>query len=83
MHDIPFQQSVYHASANFAHRRMTHRSLGVGGYGFGGLRACPPEADETRVAPREVIKIRYEIIVMCQAQHIRIPFFLDPLRKVT
>jgi hypothetical protein len=41
MRDIPFQRSIYHASADFAHRRMTHRSLGVGGYGFGGPRACP------------------------------------------
>jgi hypothetical protein len=41
MHDIPFQQSSYHASADFAHRRMTHRSLGVGWDGFGGPRACP------------------------------------------
>jgi hypothetical protein len=48
MCDIPFQQSIYHASVDFAHRRMTHRSprlrevryserrkVGVGGYGFG------------------------------------------------
>jgi len=41
MRDIPFQRSIYHASADFAHRRMTHRSLGVGGYGFGGPRTCP------------------------------------------
>jgi hypothetical protein len=41
MRDIPFHRSIYHASADFAHRRMTHRSLGVGGYGFGGPRACP------------------------------------------
>ena len=41
MRDIPFQQSICHASADFAHRRMTHRSLGIGGYGFGGPRACP------------------------------------------
>jgi len=41
MRDIPFQRSIYHASADFAHRRMTHQSLGVGGYGFGGPRACP------------------------------------------
>jgi len=41
MRDIPFQRSIYHASADFAHRWMTHRSLGVGGYGFGGPRACP------------------------------------------
>jgi hypothetical protein len=41
MRDIPFQQSICHASADFAHRRMTHRSLGVGEYGFGGPRACP------------------------------------------
>jgi hypothetical protein len=41
MRDIPFQRSIYHASADFAHRRMTHRSLGVGGYGFGGPWACP------------------------------------------
>ena len=41
MRDIPFQRSIYHASVDFAHRRMTHRSLGVGGYGFGGPRACP------------------------------------------
>jgi hypothetical protein len=38
MRDIPFQRSIYHASADFAHRRMTHRSLGVGGYGFWGPR---------------------------------------------
>jgi len=41
MRDIPFQRLIYHASAGFAHRRMTHRSLGVGGYGFWGPRACP------------------------------------------
>jgi hypothetical protein len=41
MRDIPFQRSIYHASADFAHQWMTHRSLGVGGYGFGGPRACP------------------------------------------
>ena len=41
MRDIPFRRSMYHASADFAHRRMTHRSLGVGGYGFWGPRACP------------------------------------------
>jgi hypothetical protein len=41
MRDIPFQRSIYHASADFAHRWMTHRSLGVGGYAFGGPRACP------------------------------------------
>jgi len=29
MRDIPFQRSMYHASADFAHRRMTHRSLGA------------------------------------------------------
>ena len=29
MRDIPFQRSIYHASADFAHRRMTHRSLGA------------------------------------------------------
>jgi len=29
------------ASADFAYRQMTPRSLGVGGYGFGGPRACP------------------------------------------
>jgi len=37
----PFQRWICHASADFAHRRMTHRSLGVGGYGFWGPRACP------------------------------------------
>ena len=26
MRDIAFQQSIYHASADFAHRRMTHRA---------------------------------------------------------
>jgi len=41
MSDIPFQRLIYHAPADFTHRRMTHRSLGVGGYGFGGPRACP------------------------------------------
>jgi hypothetical protein len=41
MRDIPFQRSIYHASADFAHWRMTHRSPGVGGYGFRGPRACP------------------------------------------
>jgi len=25
----PFHRSIYHASADFAHRRMTHRSLGA------------------------------------------------------
>jgi hypothetical protein len=30
-----------HALADFAHWRMTHRSLGVGGYGYWGPRACP------------------------------------------
>jgi hypothetical protein len=48
MRDIPFQQSIYYASADFAHWRMTHRSphlrearyggrrkVGEGGYGFG------------------------------------------------
>ncbi len=39
--DIPFQRSIYHASADFAYRRVTQRSLGVGGYGFEGPRACP------------------------------------------
>jgi hypothetical protein len=29
MRDIPFQRSIYHGSADFAHRRMTHRSLGA------------------------------------------------------
>jgi hypothetical protein len=38
---IPFQRSMYHASADFAHRRMTHRSLGVGGYVFWWPTACP------------------------------------------
>jgi len=32
------QTWIYYASADFAHRRMTHRSLGVGGYGFLGPR---------------------------------------------
>jgi hypothetical protein len=32
---------MYHATADFAHRRMTHQSLGVGGYGFWGPRPCP------------------------------------------
>ena len=61
MRDIPFQRSIYHASADFAHRWMTHRSLGVGGYGFGGprlraeahfgaqARACPWSSIETEV----------------------------------
>ena len=35
------KRRIYHASADFAHRRMTHRSLGVGGYGFWGPQACP------------------------------------------
>jgi hypothetical protein len=30
-----------HASADFARWRMTHRSLGVGGYGYWGPRVCP------------------------------------------
>jgi hypothetical protein len=34
----PFRPWICHASADFAHRRMTHRSLGVGGYGFWGPR---------------------------------------------
>ncbi len=29
------------ASADFARRRMTHRSLGVGGYGFWGTTGLP------------------------------------------
>ncbi len=61
MCDIPFQQSIYHASADFAHRRMTHRSprlrearysgrrkVGVGGYGFGdhGLHWLNPQKED-------------------------------------
>jgi len=44
MREIAMQSSMCHASADFAHRRMNHRSLGVGGYGFGGprLRAETP-----------------------------------------
>jgi len=41
MRDISFQRSMYPASADFAHRRMMHRNLGLGGYGFWGPRACP------------------------------------------
>jgi hypothetical protein len=33
--------SVLRASADFAHWRMTHRSLSVGGYFFWGPRTCP------------------------------------------
>ena len=51
MRDIAFQRSIYHALADFAHRRMTHRSLGVGGYGFGGPRACPWGSMEGRGYP--------------------------------
>ncbi len=40
MRDIPFRRSIYHASADFAYRRMTRRSLGAGGYGFGRPRTC-------------------------------------------
>src|SRR4030042_899878 len=29
MRDIQFQRSIYHASADFAHRRVAHRSLGA------------------------------------------------------
>ena len=29
MRDILFRRSMYHASADFAHRQMTHRSLGA------------------------------------------------------
>jgi hypothetical protein len=44
MREIAMQRSMCHASADFAHRRMTHRNLGVGGYGFGEprLRAETP-----------------------------------------
>jgi hypothetical protein len=50
MRDIPFQRSIYHASADFAHRWMTHRSLGAGGCGFGGPRACPWGSIENRTS---------------------------------
>jgi len=35
------QPWTYFASADFAQRRMTHRILGVGGYGFWEPQACP------------------------------------------
>jgi hypothetical protein len=47
------QTWIYYASADFAHRRMTHRSLGVGGYGFLGprLRAEAHSGAQARACP--------------------------------
>jgi hypothetical protein len=52
MRDIPFQRSIYPASADFAHRWMKHRSLCVAGYGFGGPRACSGASSWERFAWR-------------------------------
>jgi len=48
-----FKLWLYYASADFAHRRMTHRSLGVGGYGFWGpsLRAEAHFGAQARACP--------------------------------